>query len=314
VKALVTKRITATLTLGWVCLWPVTARGGESGPQRAEAGLVQRRDLVTTSPGVFRPFVFLHAGDPQIGFVGKNQDLSEKIEADKRRFAELARRANTLAPAFVYIAGDLVHADLPETRAAFDEVLRTFEVPVKIVPGNHDRPSRDWVKAKRYGDGAYNVVLFNNCAFVALDSMDLALPMADSRAPAGSRGGKETQWEWLESTLEKVRTCRHVFVLMHFPPFVEREDEKAGYYNLPPANRARLLDLVRKHGVKTILAGHVHKNLVIGPQDGTFTIYTVGGTARSSNGYGYRAFVVREDGVEQAYLPLERPVERFELD
>lgn len=307
------KLIGATTVLACACASAIAAEGRRQ--KGAPSELAQARDLVTSSPGTFKPFFFVHSGDPQMGF-GKREKMKEKIEIDKRRFAELARKVNVMRPAFVFLAGDLVHLDVPEAHAALDEVLRSFEVPVKIVPGNHDRPLRDWAKRKKYGDGAYNLVVYNNCAFVSLNSMALAAPMADESTPARERERREAQWVWLERTLKGVRArgCRHIFILKHFPPFVEKEDEKRSYYNLPPKNRARFLGLVRKYGVGTVLAGHVHKNLAIRPDDKAFTIYTVGGTARSANGFGYRIFIVHRAEVEQAYVPLDKPVDRFKID
>ena len=89
------------------------------------------------------------------------------------------------------------------------------------------------------------------------------------------------------------------------PPFVKSADEGAKYQNLPPDARKRLLALAEKHGVKAILAGHLHKTCEI--RAGQLTIYVVGGTARvdDKRGFGYRIFKVRKDGFDQEYVPLK---------
>jgi hypothetical protein len=46
---------------------------------------------------------------------------------------------------------------------------------------------------------------------------------------------------------------------MHFPPFVTRADEPDQYFNIDSAPRRRLLELLERGGVRTILAGHLHR-------------------------------------------------------
>jgi hypothetical protein len=46
---------------------------------------------------------------------------------------------------------------------------------------------------------------------------------------------------------------------LHYPPFFKTPDEAEDpYWNLAPAPRERLLDLVKKGGVKAMLSGHLH--------------------------------------------------------
>jgi 3',5'-cyclic AMP phosphodiesterase CpdA len=141
----------------------------------------------------FAPFVFIHAGDPELG--------SPDLAGTSRRFGQLAKRANTIGAALVVIAGDLVHGgtDVDDLKA-LDEGLTAFKMPVRAVPGNHDNLA---AFRKRFGP-ENSVFTFHNCDFVCLNSNDLsALAMA-----------------WLENALKaSVRRGRtHVFVAMHHPP------------------------------------------------------------------------------------------------
>ena len=89
----------------------------------------------------FKPFFFIHAGDPQIGMVTR-MGLGS-IEEDKGRFIQLAKRANELNCPFVLVAGDLVHffygvkpdkkyGSAHENITAFDEALKNFKEAVSI--------------------------------------------------------------------------------------------------------------------------------------------------------------------------------------
>lgn len=254
-------------------------------------------------PNVFRPFTFVHFGDPQMGF-GK-----DGIEADKRRFVAAIRAANRIKPDFVYIAGDLVHQRTQEEFVALAEAMKVFEVPVKIAPGNHDVANHETLAIYRAKYGRdYYVFTCRNCDFVAVDSMLLSERAGWFKDKDEKfRAEIETQWKWLERTLaaSKTKGRAHVFLLMHVPPFVKTVDERNRYQNIPLDGRKRLLALAKKHGVKAILAGHLHKTCEI--RTGQLTIYVVGGTARvdDKRGFGYRVFKVREDGFDQEYVQLK---------
>ena len=257
----------------------------------------------TAEANVFQPFTFVHFGDPQMGF-GK-----DGIDADKRRFVAAIRAANRIKADFVYIAGDLVHKRTQEEFVALAEAMKVFEVPVKIAPGNHDVTNHETLAVYRAKHGRdYYVFTRHNCDFVAVDSMLLSerVPWFKDKDEK-FRAEIETQWKWLERTLAASKTKQriHVFLLMHVPPFVKTVDEGNRYQNVPLDGRKRLLALAEKHGVKAILAGHLHKTCEI--HAGQLTIYVVGGTARvdDKKGFGYRVFKVRKDGFDQEYVPLK---------
>jgi 3',5'-cyclic AMP phosphodiesterase CpdA len=254
-------------------------------------------------PNVFQPFTFVHFGDPQMGF-GK-----DGIDADKRRFVAAIRAANKIKPEFVYIAGDLVHKRTREEFVALADAMKVFEVPVKIAPGNHDVTNHETLAIYRAKYGRdYHVFTRRNCDFVAVDSMLLSeRPSWFKDKDEKFRSEIEAQWKWLERTLaaSKAKGRTHVFLLMHVPPFVKRAGESAQYQNLPPDARKRLLAMAERYGVKTILAGHLHKTCEI--TAGPITIYVVGGTARvdDKRGFGYRVLRVRKDGFDQEFVPLK---------
>ena len=49
-------------------------------------------------------------------------------------------------------------------------------------------------------------------------------------------------------------------ILLHHPPYLEDEEEGAGYFNLPQPSRGRLLDLLADSGVRLLMAGHLHRS------------------------------------------------------
>jgi 3',5'-cyclic AMP phosphodiesterase CpdA len=254
----------------------------------------------------FRPFFFILAGDPQMGMGLGGTD------ADKRRFVELAHQANELDPAFVLVAGDMVQWQTSREWRAFDESLKEFRCPTKLVVGNHDLRGNFWTALRyyrlHYGDDYY-VFTHNNCDFIALNSTVLSLSF---REPYKTEA--RTQWAWLEKALaaSKNNGRTHVFIFMHRPPFMTSEDEYDHSSVWEKQTRKRLLDLARRYGVKVFLCGHIHRS--IEAKVNGLEVYTVAGTAISwlPPGLGYRIFRVYADRVEQQFVRLDHPPDKFD--
>ena len=277
----------------------------------------------------FKPFFFIHAGDPQIGMAARLGLGS--IEEDKDRFIQLAKRVNELDCPFILVAGDLVqffygarpdkkYGTVSENIAAFDQALQQFKVPVKLVPGNHE--IHDLYQLKKYRENYgkdYYVFTYNNCDFICLNSVNLETGSrhVDEQVQQTDQYKREleSQWQWLENTLKKsrVQSRNHIFILKHIPPFTQTEDEDQTYHSMHPQSRKRFLKLIREYGVKVIMAGHVHKTYELTTDD--FTIYTVGGTSCvfDGKGFGYRIFKVYKDKIEQEYVHIDQCVEKVKL-
>ncbi|MBN2562117.1 MAG: metallophosphoesterase [Phycisphaerae bacterium] len=257
----------------------------------------------------FAPFIFIQAGDPQMGF-------GASLEQDKAMFAKLGEHARRAKVPFVLVCGDLIHKGTDQEKRAFDEALATFQVPVRLIPGNHDIGAMPALRRYRecYGED-YHAFTYNNCTFVGIDTMTLLGPSpkkdaSSTDAAAWKREG-ERQWRWLAKTLAEAKRANrtHVFLFMHHPPFVANEDEKDEYYNWPLECRKRLIELVRRYGVKVILNGHTHKTYTVQSADKTFAIYSVAGTGKAfdKQGLGYRLVRVGPQSVESEFIRLDQP-------
>ncbi len=266
----------------------------------------QRRDVGNDRP--FAPFTFVQAGDPQMGF-------GPDLDHDKTMFVRLGERAKSLGASFVLVCGDLVHKGQAAEWQVFNEALGTFEVPTKLVPGNHDLSDVDTLVRYRRDYGRdYYCFAYNNCAFIGLNAMTLiAAPVGGkTESPQNARWLEESrrQWRWLEQTLSRANQARrtHVILFMHHPPFASKEDEKDAYHNWPSKTRNRLLALVRQYGVRMLLCGHTHRTFTVQPADKTFTIYSLAGTSKAfdNNGFGLRVFHVTKDGVEARVIRLDQ--------
>jgi serine/threonine-protein phosphatase CPPED1 len=239
----------------------------------AGAALVLSLSTVAAeTPGkeAFAPFTFALVGDPQIGY-GTGAEY-----ADAQRFGRVVDDIAAQQMPVSVVVGDLVEDRSLWQHWAYQRVARGLPGRVLLLPGNHDVTNRaslaDW--RTRHGPD-YHDAVHHNVAFVLLNS-------ETARDDRLSGAEHEAQWAWLARTLAAHHAAgrTHIVLAMHRPPFVENEDEGEENANWPPAARARLLALARAHGVRWILAGHLHRTTTIRAADG-LTIVVGAGSARS---------------------------------
>ena len=267
---------------------------------------VHRQDVSNDRP--FKPFVFVQAGDPQMGF-------GPGLTHDREMFIKLGKRAKELNAAFVLVCGDLVHKGRKADWEAFDAALATFDLPTPLVPGNHDLANMQTLTRYRSNYGPDHCrFTYNNCAFIGLNTMTLFAAATGAKddpksAAAWQQQGRK-QWRWLEDALAEAKEAgrTHVFLFMHHPPFAQREDEKDSYHAWPATQRKRVCKLIREYGIRCVFHGHTHKTHEVQPEDKAFTLFSLAGTAKAfdKNGFALRLVSVDKDGVKTRLIRLDQ--------
>jgi serine/threonine-protein phosphatase CPPED1 len=256
----------------------------------------------TPAPGEFKPFVFLHAGDPEIG--------SPDLAGTAARFASLARRADAHGAAFVIVSGDVTHDSSAEQWEAVRKALRQFKVPVHMVPGNHDFESaRKRADFRREIGAEHYVFTHNDCDFVCANSNLLPceqgrLWASDADLPGDARAESRAHRKWIEEALRESQQRRrtHRFLVLHHP-LVEQ----------PPV-AGRMAELLTETGVQAVLCGHRHVTAEFSGKG--FVVYLTPGTAKLKSrdpvrdrlGLGYRVFKGSRDQIEQEFVPLSSEI------
>jgi len=184
-------------------------------------------------------------------------------ERARHVFQDIA--AMSPAPAFVVHLGDIVHPvpSLPtfgDAVAQFKAIASPLKVPLHLVPGNHDVGDKrvDWMPADQVcGDyldiyrgafGAdYHAFDRENLRFVFLNSL-----LLNSGLPQ-----EQAQKQWFEAQMDGADDKR-VFLFMHYPPFIYKEDERGNYDNVDEPARSWLLAQMKRPHVEGVFAGHVH--------------------------------------------------------
>ncbi len=269
-------RVLATMSLVLVCLGSASAQPG---------------------PG-HEPFEFALIGDPQIGY-GPGAEY-----ADAGRFAQIVDHVNAQGLPLAIIAGDLVQDRSLWQQWIFAWIARRLQPRVLLAAGNHDVVDAGSLEAfrNRHGKDYYDAVL-HNVAFVVINS-------ETARDERISVSEFAAQWDFIASSLDAHREAgrRHTVLVMHRPPFVDNESEPESEQNWPPATRARLLALARAHGVRWILAGHLHRTHVAEASDG-LRIVVGAGSARSfdRSPIAYHRFRVANEGLTHQHIVVAPP-------
>ncbi|AEL26482.1 metallophosphoesterase [Cyclobacterium marinum] len=237
-------------------------------------------------------FNFVQLCDTQLGMGGYAHDL--------KTFKQAVVQINEMNPDFAVICGDLVHNASDSSYADFLEIMESFDVPCHVAPGNHDvgnvpNDSSLSYYRKTIGPDYFN---FDNkgYSFVVTNTQLWKEDVADE---------SKKHDHWFGETLgaQKAKNAP-IFVIGHYPLFLEGPDEEEKYFNLPPAKRAELLGLFKENGVVAYLSGHTHE-LVINDFEG---IQFVSGETTSKNfdkrPFGFRIWEVSTDTIQHHFVPL----------
>ncbi|MDX1690732.1 MAG: metallophosphoesterase [Acidimicrobiia bacterium] len=231
---------------------------------------------------------------------------TEGIEWDVRRYEEAVAVVNGLRPEAVVIGGDMV--DDPNAEDQYEAFMRVTsridpDIDVRWLPGNHDiaddtvAPTPDSIERYRAAFGPDRFAFdLGPVRFVALNT-----PLIDH--PEHVPGELAAQEDFLAGELaDAVSRGRRVVLVGHHPLFLESADEPDTYWNLPAERRRPVLDLVHRHGVGLMLAGHWHRNRIA--RDGTFEMVTSGpvGYPLGDDPSGVRVVEVGEQGVRHRYI------------
>jgi 3',5'-cyclic AMP phosphodiesterase CpdA len=250
-----------------------------------------------------RSFFFIQMSDPQFGMFPVNGNIFRETELLEKAVAH----ANRLVPAFVVNTGDLVNApgDEKQLAGALSTTRKLDKsIPLYTIAGNHDvgdiptEQTLGWYR-KRIGKDWYSF----DCSgwhFIALNSCIITQGQYVSQ-------DAEEQWDWLSHDLQRTVSPdnSHTIVFMHHPLFLNDPDEADDYFNIPRQTRQVYLNLFRKHGVKTVFAGHLHQNnLSADPQLEVVTTGPVG-MPLGQEPSGFRIVEVYVDHIEHRYFGLD---------
>jgi len=183
-------------------------------------------------------------------------DADEGVDRRFETAMHLRRAVKHLAslpmrPDLVIVTGDCVDKGSGAEYQRFVDLLRPLEMPVYVIPGNHD--DREHMREVWGEQGSCHHSTYIQ---YVIEEWPVRLMALDTHIP-GQAGGElcEERLGWLEARLDE-DTSRPTILFQHHPPFalgMSVLDE------MGLAGIEALAQLIRRHSnIERILAGHVH--------------------------------------------------------
>ncbi len=272
-------------------------------------------------------FSFVQMSDPQFGmYASISKYTAEEIEERRRRgvlmryaheritgFADETRlytraieKANSLAPDFVVVCGDMIHNTGDQTEMAeLFRISATLDdgIPIHWVSGNHDvgeSPTSESIELYRENFGPDNYSFdHDDCHFTVINSSVASDP---SNVPR--------EWDrmvqFLGDDMGAARRAgsQRLVLFVHHPLFLERADEGADYFTIPPERRDIIVKILKDNDASAVFAGHIHRNNYA--RDGDLLMIATGavGYPLGKDPSGVRLVTVDESSIAHRYYPL----------
>ncbi len=250
--------------------------------------------------------------NPTTGWTSPTIPLEPTMYEESVELLEAAIEAINADPAvdFVLVAGDLTKDSEPYNHDRARELFTRFRRPVYCISGNHDQPRTERLRPKQYLDPDITPAhtadiprLYGDFGFTRTDfpayscdpTPDIHLIGICSAKPDEDRGYiAPAVLAWLEDDLARQRgTGREIIVMLHHSIIDhvpgEATDPNFSWFHVE--NAAALKSVLRRHGVRVTLTGHLHMQDVK-EEDGLYNIVTA-----SLAGYphAYRILSVADD-------------------
>jgi 3',5'-cyclic AMP phosphodiesterase CpdA len=180
------------------------------------------------------------------------------------RFEKAIAMVNTSRVDLVLFTGDLTQDGKADQIKDFLSQIKKLNAPVFYVPGNHDVGNKI-IPGKGGTVTEARVAQFEKemgPTFFSKTAAGVRIVGINSPLLGSGFEREQAMWAFLEKELGHP-TPQPTIVFSHYPAFLKTPDEGGGdYWNMEPEPRKRLLALLKSGGVKTMLSGHLHRDLV----------------------------------------------------
>jgi 3',5'-cyclic AMP phosphodiesterase CpdA len=210
-----------------------------------------------SNPGILAQFALLGNSHLNHATFGEEANYTAHFE-------KAIKQVNAAGVDFVLIAGDLTQSGKPDEFSLFKTEISKIFVPVWVVPGNHDIGN----KFSPHDKGEHMTLTRMKTyekhigpSWFSADCAGVHIICINSSLPGSGYEPEQKMWKFIEKELT-TSTKVPTILLMHYPLFLNDPVEPGDYWNIEPAPRKRLLDLLKKSNVKMVLSAHLHKQLV----------------------------------------------------
>lgn len=191
--------------------------------------------------------LLVQLSDLHVGASENGVDPVPHLEAVVEAVRALPNRADA-----VLLSGDLTDDGAEDNYRVARELLERLEVPLHVLPGNHDDRERLRAAFDLPGAGDEPIRYSVNVGELRLVAYDSVVPGQDP-----GRYDPE-QLRWLDAELG-AEPERPTLLALHHPPLATGIEEWDGI-NLEPGQRPLLAEVVARHPqLRAIVGGHLHR-------------------------------------------------------
>ncbi|MEE9430996.1 MAG: metallophosphoesterase [Melioribacteraceae bacterium] len=249
--------------------------------------------LISCTERKHEPFTFVQLCDTQLGFGGYEHDI--------KTFKIAVKQINKLNPDFVVICGDLVNNRSDSSFADFKEIVGDFKMPFYNAPGNHDVGKIPTDTTLNY----YREIIGKD--YYKFQNKGYSFLVVNTQLwKVNLKSESEKHDNWFEETLKEQSANHPVFVIGHYPLYVDSLLEEESYHNLPLDKREEILELFKKNNVVAYLTGHTHKTVINNFEN----IKLVSGATTSKNfdetPLGFRLWEISSDTIKNSFVSLQQ--------
>jgi 3',5'-cyclic-AMP phosphodiesterase len=194
-----------------------------------------------------KPTLLVQISDIHIGGNESGQDPVPRLEAVIESIRSLPN-----APDAVLVSGDLTDHGTAEEYAIIAELLARFDLPLYVLPGNHDDRGRIRTAFDLPGEGDEPIRY-------SVEVGDLRLVLLDSNVPGRDPGAfDEERLRWLDQELGR-EPERPTLLAVHHTPLTTGISEWDAI-NLEAGDREALGAVAARHPqLRAIVGGHLHR-------------------------------------------------------
>lgn len=260
-----------------------------------------------------KPIVVAQISDTHVG-LQRSAKTNEPIDTIGQ-LSRVVESVNERHPDAVIVSGDI--GETPQAWQEARTVLARLNARVYFLPGNHDENGHDLQRYRAALGQDYYKFRVGYAEFYAIDSQLLGnfenfearpLPPMTPEAEAASSG----MFSWLAREAESKRPKDiRVRIAVQHVPFLrgpagqDLAPDPKPYWTVPEPYRGREVEALRRLGIRDVLEGHWHSQLIF--QAEGFTHHIAPATSWATHGpLGFALHTITPDGtVQTEFVPLQ---------
>lgn len=260
-----------------------------------------------------KPIVVAQISDTHVG-LQRSSKTNEPIDT-LGQLTRVVELVNQRHPDAVIVSGDI--GETPQAWQEARAILAQLTAPLHFIPGNHDENGHNLQRFRTAFGQDYYKFRVGYVEFYAIDSQLLgnfenfsAQPLPPMTPQAEDASAEMFSWLTREAETKRPKDVRVRIAVQHIPFARGPAGQDLGpdpkpYWTVPEPYREREIEVLQRLGVRDVLEGHWHSQLIF--QADGFTHHIAPATSWATQGsLGFALHTITPDGaVQTEFVPLQ---------